>query len=106
MSDHLVDPSDPSKIERVANKDMSKKIRPFNTNLRRLTPQHYFEAATTSGTNTIFLIPEADMNNIEEVTTTSSNIRANTMPRRELGRKRVAVDEISQRHHIRKKQIV
>lgn len=85
---------------------MSKKIRPFDTNLRRLTPQDCFEAATTSGTNTIFLIPEADMKNIEEVATTSSDIRANTMPRRELGRKRVAVDEISQRHHIRKKQIV
>lgn len=41
------------------------------------------------------------MNNIDEVATTSSDIRANTMPRRELGRKRVAVDEISERHHIR-----
>lgn len=106
MSDHLVDPSDPSGIERVANNAIKKKIRPFDTNLRRLTPQDCFEAATANGTNTIFLIPETDMNIINEVAATASDIRVNMLPHRELGRKRVAVEEISERHHIRKKQIV
>lgn len=90
----------------MANENIKKKTRPFDTNLRRLTPQDYFEAATANGRNTIFLIPEADMNIISEVAATASDIRANTMPRRELGRKRAAVDEISERHHIRKKQVV
>ena len=31
MSDHLIDPSDPSEIERVANQSLRKKIRPFDT---------------------------------------------------------------------------
>lgn len=106
MSDHLVDPSDPSEIERVANNTIKKKIRPFDTNLRRLTPQDCFEAATANGTNTIFLIPETDMNIINGVAATASDIRVNMLPYRELGRKRVAVEEISERHHIRKKQIV
>lgn len=40
------------------------------------------------------------MNIIDEVAATASDIRANILPRRELGRKRVAIDEISERHHI------
>ena len=106
LSHHLVDPSDPSEVERMAKKNMRKKIRLFDTNLRTLAPQDCFEAATANGSNAIFLIPEANMNIVNEVTATASDIGANTMPRRELGRKREAVDEISGRHHLRKKQIV
>ena len=46
------------------------------------------------------------MDIINEVAATASDIRVNTMSRRELGRKREAIDEISERLHIRKKQIV
>ncbi len=100
----LVDPSDPSNIERVANKFI-KKVRPFDINLRRLTPRDCFEAATANGKNTIYLIREADLNIINEVEAKASDIRLNAMPRRELGRKREAVDEISERQHVRKKQL-
>lgn len=58
MSNHLVDPSDPSETERVAKKSMRKDIRLFDTNLRTLAPRDCFEAATTQGTNTILLILE------------------------------------------------
>lgn len=43
---------------------------------------------------------------INEVTAAASNIRVIILPRRELGRKRVAVDKISERHHIRQKQVL
>ena len=84
----------------MAKKNIRKNIRIFNTNLRMLAPQDCFEAATTYGTNTILLVPEAKLHAINDIAASASGIR------RELGRKREAVDEISERHHIRKKQVV
>ena len=105
-SDHLVDPSDTSEIKRVAKENMRKKIRLFDSNLRMLTPRDCFEAATTDGTNSIYLIPEANLNAINEIAATAPEIRDNFMARQELGRKREAVDEISERYHVKKKQIL
>jgi hypothetical protein len=56
--------------------------------------------------NTILLVPQADMIIVKEVAATASDIRVNTIPRQELGRKRFAIDAISERHHIREKQVV
>lgn len=78
---------------------LRKKIRLFDTNIRMLAPQYRFEAATANGTNTIYLIPKANGNAINEF----ADIRANVISRQELGRKRVTVDEISERHHLRKR---
>ena len=105
-SDHLVDPSDTSEIKRVAKENMKKKIRLFDSNLRMLMPRDCFEAATTNGTNSIYLIPQASLNAISEIAATAPEIRNNFMSCEELGRKREAVDEISERHHVRKKQVV
>ncbi len=105
-SDHLVDPSDTSEIKRVAKENMRKKIRLFDSNLRMLMPRDCFEAATTNGTNSIHLIPQASLNAINEIAATAPEIRNNLMSCEELGRKREAVDEISERHHVRKKQVV
>ena len=105
-SDHLVDPSDTSEIKRVAKENMRKKIRLFDSNLRMLMPRDCFEAATTNGTNSIYLIPHASLNAINEIAATAPEIRNNLMSCEELGRKREAVDEISERHHVRKKQVV
>ena len=52
---------------------MRKKIRPFDTILRRLIPQDCCEVPSANGRNTIFLIPEADMNIINEAATTASD---------------------------------
>lgn len=100
MSIHIVDPSDPSAIERVAKKNLRKNIRIFDTNLRMLAPQDCFEAATAHGMNTILLIPETKLYAINDIAASAAGIH------RQLGRKREAVDEISERHHIRKKQAV
>ena len=105
-SDHLVDSSNTSEIKRVAKENMKKKIRLFDSNLRMLMPRDCFEAATTNGTNSIYLIPQASLNAISEIAATAPEIRNNFMSCEELGRKREAVDEISERHHVRKKRVV
>ncbi|ELR06849.1 hypothetical protein VC83_03930 [Pseudogymnoascus destructans] len=52
----LVNPFEPSEVERVAKKYMRKGIRPFEL----LLPRTCFQAVTTDGTNTILLIQEDD----------------------------------------------
>ncbi|ELR03573.1 hypothetical protein GMDG_06231 [Pseudogymnoascus destructans 20631-21] len=59
----LVDPSEPSEVERVAKKYMRKGIRPFDTSFNFLLPQTCFQAVTTDGTNTVLLIKEDGINN-------------------------------------------
>jgi hypothetical protein len=57
----LVDPSDPSEVERVAKKFMRKGIRPFDSSLNLLVPRKCFQAALADGSNTILLVPEASI---------------------------------------------
>jgi len=57
----LVDPSEPSEVERVAKKYMRKGIRPFDTSFKLLVPRKCFQAVTTDGTNTVLLIQEDDV---------------------------------------------
>ncbi|KAF4626911.1 hypothetical protein G7Y89_g11248 [Cudoniella acicularis] len=63
VQDLEVDPSNPSKVKRIAMKYMRKlgRMHIFDTNLRMLTPQTCFEDVTADGTNTILLIPERDI---------------------------------------------
>jgi hypothetical protein len=75
-----VDPSDPSEIERVAVKYMRKHVRLFNTKLNILTPADCFEAATADGSNTIFLIPEAEIDITEELEILSRSWRPKETP--------------------------
>jgi hypothetical protein len=57
----LVDPSEPSEVERVAKKYMRKGFRPFDTSFSLLVPRTCFHAVTADGTNTVLLIPENDI---------------------------------------------
>jgi hypothetical protein len=57
----LVNPFEPSEVERVAKKYMRKGIRPFDTSFKLLLPRTCFQAVTTDGTNTILLIQEDDL---------------------------------------------
>ncbi|OAF55374.1 hypothetical protein VC83_08336 [Pseudogymnoascus destructans] len=59
----LVDPSEPSEVERVTKKYMRKGMRPFDTSFNFIVPQTCFQAVTTDGTNTVFLIKEDGINN-------------------------------------------
>lgn len=54
----LVDPSEPSEMERVVKEYMRNGIRPSDTSLNLLVPRTCFHAVTTDGTNTVLLTPE------------------------------------------------
>jgi hypothetical protein len=56
----LVEPEDPSMIERTAKKYMRKQIRLFDADLYPLKPEECFQAAIEGG-NAIYLIPEAEI---------------------------------------------
>jgi hypothetical protein len=83
-----VDPSDPSEIERLAVKYMRKHIRLFDIKLNILTPADCFESATADGSNTIFLIPEAEINISEELENSISKLARDGDSLPEEGRKR------------------
>ncbi|MCJ1355759.1 MAG: hypothetical protein MMC33_005751 [Icmadophila ericetorum] len=62
-TDHslLVDPSEPSEVERVAKEYMRKGFRPFDISFSLLVPRTCFKAVTADGTNTVLLVPENDI---------------------------------------------
>ena len=78
MDSLLVDPSNLSKVEQVAKKYMRKQIRLFDIALNILTPQGCFEATLANKTNTILLIPEAEISIDEELEASVSKLASNT----------------------------
>ncbi|KAH6883889.1 hypothetical protein B0T10DRAFT_410683, partial [Thelonectria olida] len=54
----LVDPLEPSEVQRVATKYLRKRVGIFDHNFRTLTPRNCFERITSDGTYTIYLRPE------------------------------------------------
>ena len=83
-----MDPSDLSKVERVVVKYMRKGTRLFDTELNILTLADCFEAATANGSNTILLIPEAEINISEELETSISKLASEEESTTEKGQKR------------------
>ncbi|KAL6242584.1 hypothetical protein RBB50_010230 [Rhinocladiella similis] len=69
-----VDPAEPSEVERVAIKYMRKGIRLFDKELNILTPRNCFEAATIAGSNTVLLVPEAEINIDEKLESSISEL--------------------------------
>ncbi|ETN44757.1 uncharacterized protein HMPREF1541_10427 [Cyphellophora europaea CBS 101466] len=65
--------ADPSEVARVAKKSMRKGFRTMDTNMQLLAPDDCFEAATIDGTNTILLIPQADLD-VDEGLVASANV--------------------------------
>jgi hypothetical protein len=57
----LVDPSDTSEVEIIAKKYVRKRIMLFDHNSCLLTPPECFQAATKSRRNTIYLIPQKEV---------------------------------------------
>ena len=57
----VVNPSEPSEVERVTKKYMRKRFRPFDTSFNPLVPRTCFQAVTADGTNTVILISEDDI---------------------------------------------
>jgi hypothetical protein len=56
----LVDPSDPSPLERVARKYIWKGYSLYDVNLQSLRPAQCFRAATADGENSIFVISDSE----------------------------------------------
>ena len=99
-----VDPFDPSEIERMAKEYMRQGMTPFDTELRLLAPSDCFPAVVADGTNTILLVPESKISITEELRSSASDVRIDALSHQERILKRVTNDDISQLHHMRKKQ--
>lgn len=69
-----MDPSNLSEVKRVAVKYIRKLIRLFNTKLNILTLVDCFKAATADRSNTILLIPKAEIDINKELETSISKL--------------------------------
>lgn len=72
--DLLIDPSDPSQVERVAEEHTRNGRFLFNTNLRSMAPSECFEAIVGDGTNVVLLIPEGSVNIDDEISLSAGNL--------------------------------
>ena len=98
-----IDPLDPSPIERTAKGYVREKIRLFNTDLRMMTPRDCYQAVVTDGTYTILLIRETELDINNDLLLSAMKVRIDALSYRGGVLKRVATEDISQRHHVRKK---
>jgi len=98
-----IDPFDPSEVERVAKKKIREKIRLFDTELRMLTPQECYQAVMIDGTYTILLIRESEIYIDDELQISAMDVRIDALSQQQHMLKRVATNDISQLHHVRKK---
>ena len=99
----MIDPFDPSEVERVAKKKIREKIRLFDTELRMLTPQECYQAVMIDGTYTILLIRESEIYIDDELQISAMDVRIDALSHQQHMLKRVATNDISQLHHVRKK---
>ena len=98
-----INPLDPSPIERTAKGYMREKIRLFNTNLRMMIPQDSYQAVVTNGTYTILLIPKSELDINNDLLLSAMKVRIEALSYQEGAPKRVATEDISQQHHMRKR---
>jgi len=99
----MIDPFDPSEVERVAKKKIREKIRLFDTELRMLTPQECYQAVMIDGTYTVLLIRESEIYIDDELQISAMDVRIDALSHQQHMLKRVATNDISQLHHVRKK---
>ena len=64
---------------------------------------NYHQAVVTDGTYTILLIPESELDINNELLLSAMKVRIEALSYRGGAPKRVATEDISQRHHVRKK---
>ncbi len=70
MSDVLhVDPSDPSEVERIAGKYLRKGFYLFDTEHNNLVPRTCFAEVRRKDSNTILVIPVAEVNTLNFTST-------------------------------------
>ena len=102
----MVDPSDsfaPSKVEKAAKKYIREQPRLLNTNLCLLAAHKCYQAVIVDEIYTILLTPELEIEIDDELLISAIDVRVDTLSHHESVLKRVALDDISRRHHVRKK---
>jgi hypothetical protein len=99
----MIDSFDSSEIERVAKKKIREKIRLFDIELRMLTSQECYQAVMIDGTYTVLLIRESEIYIDDELQISAMNVRIDALSHQQHMLKRVATNDISQLHHVRKK---
>ena len=75
--DVLVDPSDPSPVERVAEEHTRNGRFLFHTNLRSLAPSQCFGAVVGDGTSVVLVIPEGSLNLDQQLSVSARNLGVN-----------------------------
>ena len=94
-----------SRVERVAKDFMRSENKLFDTELQPVLPSNCLSGAIASGTYTILVIPETQMNIDDALVDSVEIIRAEALSRHKNANKRLATDDIAKFHHYRKKQI-
>jgi len=99
----MIDSFDSFEVERVAKKKIREKIRLFDIELRMLTSQECYQAVMINGTYTVLLIRESEIYIDDELQISAMNVRIDVLSHQQHMLKRVAINDISQLHHVRKK---
>lgn len=81
---------------------MRKNLRTFNTRLQMLAPRECFQAVIDDRTHTILLVPQNNLNISNQMGESALKLHDDAR-KRVLGLKRVAIEDISRIHHIRKR---
>jgi hypothetical protein len=98
----MVDPSNPSDLERMVQRYILQGLRPFNTRLGMLNARDCFASITGDGTNIILFIPDGELVIDGETLETAAFFYSNAVAQIQARRKRAAEEDISQAYHPRK----
>ena len=82
---------------------MREKVRLFNTELRMMTPRDCYQALVADGTYTILLLRESELDINNDLLLSAMKVRIDALSYRRSVLKGVATEDISQRHHVRRK---
>jgi hypothetical protein len=102
MQPLMVDPSNPSDVERMMQRYIRQGIRPLNTRLGMLSAQHGFASITGDETNMILFLPDGELVLEGETIDSATRFHAEAVIQSAAGRKRAAEEDISRPYHPRK----
>jgi hypothetical protein len=94
----MVDPSNPSdveRIERMMQRYIRRGIRPLNTRLGMLSAQHGFASITADETNMILFLPDGELVLEGETIDSARRFHTEAVIQSAAGRKRAAEEDIS-----------
>jgi hypothetical protein len=102
MQPLMVDPSNPSDLERLVQRYIRQEMRPFSTKLSMLPAGDCFESIMGDGTRMILFLPGDELILDDETLDEASKFHTEAVTQPAAGRKRAAKEDISRPHHARK----